>query len=249
LCDGKKADDIMVGTPGINFGDLLLTNAGDHFLTSLLTAAQKARFTYIYGLGGSDTMVINTLAYLPSIMTGDGGNDLMKITVTLPTLPGDHGIEFSGGDGSDTLFGSTSGDILAGDTGTDRILGGGGTDYITGGAAADRLTGGSGSDRFIYDTFDYYKRGATIYVTGNMGRDHITDFNPSGTKADKIKMQLGLMYRDLDITQVGDDVIIKAHKEDIAVFLNGGTALVDFSATIVLEHVDIADIGRGDFIL
>jgi Ca2+-binding RTX toxin-like protein len=249
LRDGKKADDIMVGTPGINFGDLLLTAAGDNFRTSMLTAAQKERFTYIYGLGGNDTMIIDTLAYLPSFMTGDDGDDTMKITVTLPSLPGDHGIDFSGGDGADTLQGSNNSDFLGGNRGVDRIWGWGGKDYITGGAAADRLTGGRGSDVFIYDTFDYYRRGSELGVTATMGRDHITDFDAKGTGADKIKIQLGLTYRSLDITQVGDDVIIKAHKDDIAIFLNGDTALVDFSATIVLENVDIADIGRGDFIL
>jgi Ca2+-binding RTX toxin-like protein len=238
----------MVGTPGINFGDLLLTAAGDNFRTSMLTVAQKERFTYIYGLGGNDTMIVNTLAYIPSIMIGDDGDDLMKITVTLPTLPGDTGIDFVGGEGSDTLIGSTSSDFLAGNTGTDRILGGGGKDYISGGAAADRLTGGGGSDTFNYGNFDYYKRGATLYVTGNMGRDTITDFNPSGANGDKIKINVGVMYRDLDIRQVGDDVIIRAHKDDIPVFLNDATSLVDFSATIVLDNVDIADIGRGDFI-
>jgi Ca2+-binding RTX toxin-like protein len=235
----------MVGTPGPYFDALNLTTGSDNFSTSMLTAAQKLRFNDIYGLSGDDIMVVNTRSYIPSNMFGDAGNDTMKVTVTLPQF---EYVDFRGGDGNDTLIGSNNDDNLAGNTGADRILGGGGSDNITGGAGYDRLTGGSGSDEFIFDDFEYYSRNDTIYVTGNLGVDHITDFNPKGTLGDKIDIGLGLLYRDFDIRQVGSDVVIKAHRDNIEVNFNSTSAIVDFSVTIILDDTRIADIGRGDFL-
>lgn len=236
----------MVGTPGVNFGDLLLTTGSDTFLTSMLTAEQKARFVYIYGLSGNDHMTIDTASYRPSFLSGDDGNDFIELFNPL-ALHGS-GTDAYGGNGRDTVMGSNGSDYIAGNSGADRLNGGAGGDYISGGIGDDLLFGGAGRDRFEFRGAEFYGSGDSIGVSGNMGTDHIADFDAKGANGDKIHFDMGLTYTDIKIHQSGADVIIQASKAHVIVSDGVTTYDVDFSVTIVLDGVNRSDISAADFV-
>ncbi|HEY0302186.1 MAG TPA: Ig-like domain-containing protein, partial [Rhizomicrobium sp.] len=122
---------------------------------------------------------------------------------------------------ADTVLDGGSGiDVLYGHDGSDTLNGAGGSDYLGGGRGDDALSGGGGADRFVFRNGD--------------GRDIVTDFAP------------------------GSDVI-ELHAYDIASFAalqpfmaqSGADVVIAFDPanTITLQHVALAQLASGDFVL
>lgn len=133
------------------------------------------------------------------------------------------GFEFSrdiihGLGGDDFLYGLSGADVLRGGTGKDALFGGRGRDTLYGGAGDDTLRGGWGRDRFS--------------IAQNQGTDQILDFEDG---RDALLLERGLTFRQLQVTQVGNDTAIQ---------------LKSTGATLAtLLNTQSSTIGREDFIL
>jgi len=93
--------------------------------------------------------------------------------------------------------------------------GGVGKDRLSGGAGNDVLYGNSGSDVFVFSRAD--------------GRDVIADFS-NGTNT--VRIEGGAeRFRDLRVTEFGDDVAVAFARTEI-----------------VLRGIEAADLGVGDFL-
>ncbi len=184
------------------------------------------------------------------ILTGDNGNDVLRGGAGDDEIHGGegdddirggHGEDIIRGDGgkdlilgkagNDTIFGGGGQDNLHGQTGDDDLSGQGGGDRLSGGAGDDRLNGGGGDDRLNggsgNDTF--------IFADGD-GDDVIEDFKAT-SNAEKIDLGAVTAINNIAqlngaASQVGADVLIDT---------GGGNS-------ILLEGVNLGDLGNGDFI-
>jgi Ca2+-binding RTX toxin-like protein len=112
------------------------------------------------GLGGNDTIVIDSKIEKPAELHGGSGNDSLIGTDRLNVLYGDDGDDvlhgnagrdvLFGGPGSDMLFGNAGDDLLnGGPDGNDVLVGGRGDDLLVGGADRSLLIGGDGHDLLL----------------------------------------------------------------------------------------------------
>lgn len=95
----------------------------------------------VRGLTGSGAF-ISVLGDAPSVITGTGGDDIIR-TGSGPNI-------VRAGDGFDAVTGNGHRDWLSGGAGDDFLGGGGGDDTLTGGHGNDTLDGGAGFDTAIY---------------------------------------------------------------------------------------------------
>ncbi|MEO0409597.1 MAG: hypothetical protein AAF289_19830 [Cyanobacteria bacterium P01_A01_bin.135] len=109
-------------------------------------------------------------------------------------------------------MGNVGDDDLFGNGGGDTLRGGGGEDDLVGGRGRDLLIGGGGEDTFILEP---------------RGNDIIRDFRDG---VDELGLGARLEFRNLDITQQGDDTLISANGRRVALLLG----------------VDASDITRAD---
>ncbi|MEX0302558.1 MAG: calcium-binding protein [Leisingera sp.] len=166
-------------------------------------------------------------------LLGGAGDDILKGEWQNDFLNGGTGKDklfggtdddtLNGGIGNDSLFGNSGNDQLAGDGGKDKLVGGSGLDTLEGGLGNDALTGGKGADTFVCSSGD--------------GQDTIVDFEAT-KDAEKIDLSgvgkfdsfnKGFVSR---LSQQASDVLID--------LLNGDT--------ILLQDVDIAELGAEDFL-
>ncbi|MCB1447768.1 MAG: hypothetical protein KDJ87_18785, partial [Rhizobiaceae bacterium] len=115
-------------------------------------------------------------------------------------------------------------DTFRGNKKANTLDGTDGSDILDGKQGNDTLTGGDSSDRFVFKT--------------GYDRDAITDFAATGTEHDVVDLR-GLSsvknWNDLvqhHMSQVGDDVVINGLKGDV----------------LTLQHVQLADLDKGDFL-
>jgi Ca2+-binding RTX toxin-like protein len=102
----------------------------------------------LYGGVGDDTLVSESSPHEGFILSGGGGNDVLR-----------------GGKGSDLLTGEGGNDRLrCGDEGS-FVIGGPGADEIHGGPDGDRMQGGDGPDTL------FARHGGLDLVTGGDGHD------------------------------------------------------------------------------
>lgn len=129
-------------------------------------AASVVNRIKIYGLGGNDTILLNSESISgqeaivrPAYIYGGDGHD---------TLRGGHGADWLyGGNGSDMLYGSKGDDILQGEASVDVIYGDDGNDRMWGGDGNDLLYGGAGDD-------DLYGDAGNDSLDGGFGLDITT---------------------------------------------------------------------------
>ncbi|MEM6452584.1 MAG: SGNH/GDSL hydrolase family protein [Cyanobacteria bacterium P01_D01_bin.105] len=113
-----------------------------------------------------------------------------------------------GGSGPDFLFGLSGDDELFGEAGDDQIWGGFGNDLIDGGEGVNILWGGPGQDQFV--------------IRPNGATNTIRDYQVG---IDQFRLQDGLTFSQLAITQVGADTQIRyLNQPDIAVVLENTQA-------------------------
>jgi Ca2+-binding RTX toxin-like protein len=122
-----------------------------------------------------------------------------------------------------TLTGGGNADVLYGFAGNDTLSGAGGNDLISGGAGNDTLTGGLGDDHFLFAFGD--------------GQDTVTDFTAGDGSGDVIDLH------GYGVTTFAD---LSAHMSQV-----GADVLIDLDAQnqITLQHVTLAQLNAGDFLL
>jgi Ca2+-binding RTX toxin-like protein len=190
----------------------------------------------VFGFGGNDTLIGRDGADLLDAGRGDDdvlggfGADIVYGRAGWDDLEGGGGRDsIYGHDGRDEIDGEDGVDLLVGGTGRDDIEGGRGGDILKGGQAGDRLDGGAGDDLLTggggRDVFEFETRS---------GDDIVADFRDGADRLD---------LRDFDFRGTGQ-VLRNASQigEDVIIDLDGRT-----SAT--LFDVDLADLGRADFLI
>ncbi|MDB5321139.1 MAG: Hemolysin-type calcium-binding region [Phycisphaerales bacterium] len=144
----------------------------------------------IYGRGGDDHVVIDHFASWVSVVSGDGGNDVLEIRDQSPPAtrggypffpPFPSAPALLGGDGNDRLVGGPfiSGSLDGGD-GNDTLIAGAMGDQMDGGAGDDSLVGGGGAQPSYREELyggtgnDTLKAGANgDYLYGGHGNDSL----------------------------------------------------------------------------
>lgn len=183
---GTSGNDVLNGTP---LADELIGLGGDDTL---------------FGQEGNDTLLGNQgndflFGNLGNdLLWGGKGNDNLFGGGANDTLHGNQGNDsINGNDGNDALYGGEGNDTLRGGKGNDSTFGGKGDDYLYGDLGSDSLIGGLGRD---------------VFVTGSRSGDPelanadvITDFTQG---EDRILLQEGLRFQDLDITSRMDNSAI-----------------------------------------
>lgn len=157
---------------------------------------------------------------------GGTASDILSGNAASNKLEGRAGDDtISGLDGDDKLIGGGGGDVMTGDSGQDTLKGYAGDDTISGGDGGDLLVGGKGDDVYVggggSDKFRF-----SFKASGES--DVITDFEDG---LDMIRMNGGGSFDQLDIVQVGDDMVVSWD-----------------SNMITLTGMGTAEIGVDDFI-
>jgi len=183
------------------------------------------------GISVGDGATFNLLG--DDTVHGMGGNDNLYTGDGDDSLYGDSGNDrLDGGIGADLVNGGSGRDRLYGSAGNDELVGGAGRDILRGGTGKDELNGGKGNDVLIGGG------GADLFVfRSNAGHDTINDFNALSNKEDIDLSAVKSIksFRDLKnnhMSQDGENVII-----------NDGANTV-----IELIGIDMADLGKGDFL-
>lgn len=119
-----------------------------------------------------------------------------------------------GGAGDDRIGGKGGNDKLSGDEGDDRLWGDNGDDLIAGGLGEDVVVGGKGSDTFV--------------LAIGEGTDVIRDL---AIGEDFIGLSGGLTVGQLVITQEGNNAVIEANNQTLAVLRGVSAAALSASAS------------------
>ena len=197
----------------------------------------------VFGQGGDDTLVG---ARGNDLINGGLGDDLLR-----------------GGLGEDTIRGSQGNDVIFGGRGDDEIFGGLGDDTIVGGPGSDTLTGGAGADVFIFQPDTDFR---------DLNVDIITDFDVHEDKIDLSAFGLDITYDVFEFAltegnqsvffQAGSDVVIASRPvlpfgigslgtdnpgNPLGIGLDPDTR--EIVQGVVLEDVNIDDLGEANFIL
>ncbi|MBT9314083.1 cadherin domain-containing protein [Leptothoe spongobia] len=193
LLDGGNGKDLLLGGAGTD--KLIGGNSNDR----LFGGSQD---DWLFGNLGND------------FLSGDGGNDDLN--------GGDGRDNLLGGSGNDTLLGERGNDILGGGSGNDLLDGGANNDGLFGGFGDDTILGGAGNDQifggFGDDTIDgglgndniFTGLGQNIVILRpGDGFDRIRDFLPG---QDKIQLEDGLTFNDLDLIPQGRNTTIRINK-------------------------------------
>jgi Ca2+-binding RTX toxin-like protein len=106
----------------------------------------------------------------------------------------------TGTEGKDTIDGLGGNDRISGLGGNDTLVGNRGNDVLLGGLGSDRLTGGRGRDTFALET--------------GAGSDKILDFRNG---QDRLGLAAGLAFGQLSFRQRGDNLLIRAGNDNLAV--------------------------------
>ena len=169
------------------------------------------------------------------LMKGTGGNDKFK------GLAGDDKIIGRGGD--DKLFGSKGDDVIKGSKGNDKVVGNGGADSLYGNGGKDKLVGGKGYDSLAGG-------GGNDVLIGGKGKDDLK----GGGGNDKFVFKKATGRDVIEDFQDGNDMIVLKkwgvdNFDDLTIKdHDDGVLLKSGKSTILLQDMDIADIGADDFI-
>jgi Ca2+-binding RTX toxin-like protein len=215
-------------------------------------------FTRIVADGGQgDTILELSNIFVPTVLSGGNGNDLIRGGTLNDEISGGSGWDrlhgnagddrLSGGRGDDMLYGGDGVDSLFGNEDNDILLAGAGDDFGDGGDGSDRLNGADGNDLLLGGLGDDILAGeaGNDILRGQAGNDDLyggdgDDDLVGGTGADLISGGAGR-----DTTSFRDSTA--------GVFLSlksggwGGDAAGDrFESIEVLELTNFDDYAIGD---
>jgi trimeric autotransporter adhesin len=173
---GDDADEVTSSVDfvlGAQLENLFLTggsskgtgNAKDNILrgsTGNDTLDGKGGADDLDGLSGDDTLIVDNLG--DTTFDSIDGIDLVLSSVSHAIGGGIDNLTLTG-KAAISGIGNGNDNLLAGNGGANSLDGGAGSDTLIGGAGNDTLTGGAASDVFAY-------------LSGAVGKDTITDFNP-----------------------------------------------------------------------
>lgn len=162
-------------------------------------------------------------------LRGGSGDDLIEIG------DGSDGSTAWGGNGNDVIISGKGNDHLIGNAGRDKLIGGRGDDILEGKLATDTLDGGRGEDVIIGGSGSDMLTGGEdadqfVFYADDRGHDIITDFSDG---EDIIVLHGLIGMDDLDIMQVGSDVLVAWGSDD---------------SQILVENMDVADLTGDDFL-
>ncbi len=167
-------------------------------------------------------------------INGLGGNDSLTVKDLIGT--GVEVVNFSGGEGNDTLNGSatTTRLVANGNAGNDYLTGGAADDLLRGGDDNDTLEGGNGNDTLIGD------RGADIFK-GGKGDDRMIWNNGDGS--DVMSGGEGTDIVEVNGAAAGDEFVLAA-QDGKAIF--DRINLVPFKLTVDTSEKFEVNGGGGD---
>ncbi len=135
-------DDTFTVEAGVSGGNIQSRSGNDHIVINDGFSGS------VYGGDGNDTIVSGSASY--SYFYGDAGNDLIDARNADQSSAG---INFQGGFGDDTIYGSAGSDVIDGGAGKDVIDAGAGTDFVSlrEVEGPDTVEGGLGDDYLLLD--------------------------------------------------------------------------------------------------
>ena len=203
-------DALNATNTGRIIGDVMLGGGADRFDTRKGTLDGK-----IHGGEGNDQFLISKSS-IKIIEQAGGGEDSVYSTADYTLSLGIERLVLIGGKDIGGKGTALANDLF-GNKGDNALFGKNGNDNLDGGLGNDILSGDLGSDTFIFNAGD--------------DRDRIVDFkdNVDHIKSDLVQTQQ--QFDNLDIRQVGENVVI------------------DFGAgdKLILEHFTKAKLDFGDF--
>ena len=231
LCDGRDTiywsyqyenqyynfhnPDTLAFGPGITVSDLQLVKDGNDLVIKVGAADDQVRLPDWYDLGGWYEFFDGWLYQMDHFSFADGGLVLSRRQLLeQSTVHGTDGNDsflgagtendrFDGGPGNDIINGDYGNDLLTGGTGNDTLSGGpwddtlqgdAGNDTLIGGPGIDTLQGGPGDDVFQFNLGD--------------GQDTVMPDDIAGM--DTLAFGAGITMENIQLLQVGSDMVIKA---------------------------------------
>ena len=230
IINGGDGDDELFGNAGM---DTVSGDEGNDWMWGLDGADE------LHGGNGRDTIGGGNGA---DEIFGGGSNDLLYGGNGMDTLNGDGGNDQAyAGWGADTVIGGTGNDVLGGGHDNDSIVGGSGSDTIYGSHGSDFIDGGADDDLI------YAGKGGDI-IAGGTGDDTFVFY--AGSEWNKITdFDANSNGEKLDLSGIAEFTSTSDVLNNHAAEANGGVVISDGAALwIVLDGVDIDDLGSGDFI-
>lgn len=201
MATGRSGIDAIVVRPAASNPALIETVMNPGNINSTVPAANVQRIV-IFGLAGSDAIVVDYRLTQPAQIFGDEDNDTIASGSGSDIIDGGAGIDtIAGGAGNDIIYGGAGDDTLSGDAGLDILFGGGGRDVVNGGLDDDIVIGGNTtltglqvqSARTIWTNgapfntritslATFFNAGTVVddgiadYIFGSLGRDWLLDF-------------------------------------------------------------------------
>jgi Ca2+-binding RTX toxin-like protein len=154
---GINPADIRLWTD--NYGNLILQDTSD----------PSHSITVVAGVTGSGTSESAISSYVESVTFDSGYSTTWDLT---------GGLNITGDNSGDYLYGTAYGDTITGGAGADVIYANGGNDTIIGGAGDDYLVGGTGNDTYVFSSgFG----SSSIHENTSEGTDaiHFSGINPA----------------------------------------------------------------------
>jgi len=235
--------------------------------TGLQTAIQHIGVQFLGGEGDDIFKPATQIfpMYTDSVLRGHGGNDTLYGGLGNDRIYGGSGNDIISdadgqngllaGSGNDVVWlgNGSDGSVVHGGTGNDTLVSGAGNDTLIGNAGRDSLSGGAGNDILQgllgRDTLDG-GRGADI-IDGGKGNDMLH----GGDGADRFVFRASENGFDtVSDFNHGEDILAITGLSsfgDLTIIATDTGALVEWgydAAHILLENVDAASLGNGDFL-
>ncbi len=179
----------------------------------------------IHGRGGND-LIAGELG--DDVIFGGDGEDILR---------GDQNLRQSGNiaGGDDVIFGGTGNDRIGGKAGNDTLFGEAGNDQIWGDGGSDVLRGGLGDDILTGDDFSGGQGSDTFVLALGEGTDTIVDFVVG---EDFIGLADGLTFDKLSLVQEGQNTLVEADQEVLAVLNNVTSDVLSAAADIAFVAIE-----------
>jgi len=222
LVTGTSRSDVIVIEPRPSDRSQIRVKVNGH-VAGLFDSADVQRIV-VFGLQGSDRIVVSAALGQPATIFGDSGSDVI--------IAGNGNTQIAGGNGNDKIVGGRGNDTLCGDNGNDVIVGGGGNDTLFGEAGNDVLNGGIGDDLLLGGAGDDVLDGAVgddhLYgqagndtLIGGLGNNILVGGDGNDTLVARFgrNILIGGNGKDRLYGNGGDDILIggsTAHDEDDA---------------------------------
>lgn len=183
---------------------------------------QIAQLSPGLALSHNNLFASNNADYLFTL-PGPGSNPTPGPGPNPTPIPTPRGQVYRGTNGNDTLTGTAADDQLLGLLGNDKLTGGEGNDLLKGGKGNDKHFGGSGNDQFWGGTGnDLFNGGAGADIFAlerGRGRVVIQDYQ---NNQDKLRLTSGIGFNQLNMTQLGRNVLIRSGQDQLALLINVG---------------------------